>query len=270
MQQKNLGLVLALAAGLALGGCGKKAGPEAGDVLIAKVNGEPLTLADVQVVQPGVTSGTVNPVVLGQLLDRKLMAQAAKKEKLDEVPAVRREWDNALEIARANSRGRKIAESIPAPTDPEFDAFIAAHPESFANRKFLVIEQIEFASPPKAISVAPSATIKSLDQVQATLDAARLPYQRTIVVVDTANAPPAVAQKLLSMPLNSLFQMSIGEINAGAEVLQVRDVPLGGPRAREITRNFLKNRALAAAINKANTDLRAGADIKFANGYAMP
>lgn len=268
MHRTRLGLALAVT--LALGACHKAVGDEPGDVVIAKVGDDTLTLADVQAEQPGVAAGAVDPGLIRNLIDRKLLAQAAASEKLDDA-AAKRDTERATEIALANAKGRKIAAALPAPTDAEVDAFIAAHPEAFANRKFVVIEQIELARPPKPIAISPSQGVASLDQVQAILDAAKLPYQRSVVVVDTANTPSAVAQKLLGLPLNALFELSSGQVIAQGEVLQVRSAPLSGPRAREIAGNFLKNQKVGAAVAKAGEDLRkaAGDKIKFENGYSV-
>jgi hypothetical protein len=267
MHHTRLGLALALT--LALCACHKAVGDEPGEVVIAKVGSDTLTLADVQAEQPGVTAGAVDPALIGRLIDRKLLAQAAAAEKLDDTIA-KRDSARAAEIARANAKGHKIADALPPPTDAEADAFIAAHPEAFAERKFIVIEQIELARPPKPIAISPSQGVGNLDQVQAILDTARLPYQRTVVVIDTANTPGGVAKRLLALPLNSLFELSAGEVIAQGQVLQVRSAPLSGPRAREIARNFLKNQKAIAAVAKAAADLRksAGDKLKFENGYS--
>jgi peptidyl-prolyl cis-trans isomerase C len=266
MQRMNL--ALALSVSLALCACTKATGNESAEVVIAKVGDDKITLADIQTEAPGVAAGSVDPGLVTRLVNRKLLAQAARDEKLDDA-AAKRSGALATEIALANAKGKKIADAVTAPTAAEIDAFIAAQPQAFAARKFIVIEQIELARPTKPLAIAPSQGVTSLDQVQAVLDAAGVPYQRTVVVVDTANAPAAVNQRLLAMPANSLFELSTGAVIAEGQIVQVRSVPLSGPRAREIASNYLKNQKIGAAVLKATADLRkAKADkIKLENGY---
>jgi hypothetical protein len=212
----------------------------------------------------------VDPALISRLLERKLLAQAAKAEKLDKEPAFAQATARTDEIARANAKAQKIAKTVPAPTDQDIDAFVAAHPEAFAERRFILIEQIELARPDKPLAISPTQGVSSLDQMQAIVEAAKLPFQRTVVVVDTANTPTAVAKRLLGLPLNSLFELSTGTVLAEGQVLQVIRAPLSGPRAREIARNFLQNQRVGAAVAKAAADLRkaAGDKIKFENGYS--
>jgi hypothetical protein len=237
MQRKSLGLALALAAGLALGACQKKT--ETGDVLIAKIEGEPLSLADVKVVQTERHLGDRRSDG-ARPADRSQTAGAGGEDRQarrgpGRAPRVRR-GDRGRPRQRQGSPDRQRAAGADGQGDRRLHR---RHPEVLRNRKFVVIEQIEAAKPPKGVDIAPSATVTTLDQVQAKLDAARLPYQRTVVVVDTANTPTRVAQQLLAMPLNSLFQLATGNVVAEGQVLQVRPAPLAGRgRARSRRTSF--------------------------------
>lgn len=266
MQRMNL--ALALSVSLALCACNKATGNESAEVVIARVGDDKITLADVQAEQPGIAANAVDAGLVSRLINRKLLAQAAQSEKLDDA-ATKRSVAISTEIALANAKGKKIADTVPAPTAAEIDAFIAAHPEAFAARRFIVIEQIELARPAEPLAIAPSQTVTSLDQVQSTLDTAGVPYQRTVIVVDTANTPAAVSQRLLAMQTNALFELSTGSVLAEGQIVEVRAVPLSGPRAREIAANFLKNQKIGAAVLKATGDLRKarGDKIKLENGY---
>lgn len=264
--------VSALTLSLALAACQGAHGDEAGNsMVIVQVGGDKVTLADIQAEQPGATAVSVDPGLVSRIVDRKLLAQAAAKAKLDGAADYKSEVARAQEATRADAMVKQIAASAPALTAQEIDQFIAAHPEAFAARKFIVIDQIELRRPKTPIA-PPSQGVTTLDEVQAKLDAAGLAYQRSVRVVDTASAAPEVVQKLVSMSANAVFELSAGEIIAQGQILQVRSAPLSGPLAKEIAGNFLKNQRTSAAVATKLAQLRkeAGDKIKYSNGFSPP
>ncbi len=269
---RRMTFVSALALSLALAACQGAQGDEAANSkVVVQVGGEKVTLADIQAEQPGATATSADPTLISRIVDRKLLAQAAVTAKLDAAAGFKSDIARAQEAARADAMVKQIAASAVAPTAQEIDQFIAAHPEAFAARKFIVIDQIELRRPETPIA-PPSQGVETLDEVQAKLDAAKLSYQRSVRVVDTASAAPAVVQKLLSMPTSAVFELSSGEIIAEGQILQVRSAPLSGPLAREIAGNFLKNQRTSAAVGARLAQLRkeAGDKIKYGNGFSPP
>ena len=271
MQRMHIIGVLALC--LALAGCQGAQGDEAkGDVLVVQVGGDKVMLSDIQAEQPGATAQTADPGVIKRIVDRKLMAQAAAQAKLGDTAAVKAATARFNEGAAADAMVKKLTETVAAPSPQEIDQFIAAHPEAFAARKFLVIDQLELRRPDKTIPPPSAEGVKSLDEVQAKVEAAGLSYQRSVRVIDTASAAPAVIQRLSALPANAVFELGAGDIIAEGQILQVRSAPLTGALAREVAANFLKNQKISAAVTAKLAELRktAGDKIKYSNGFSPP
>ena len=248
------GLALSLAA---CGGSGGK-GPDSAPV--AKVYGQAITLADLKAEAPNAQTPEARAAVLSELINRKLFAQAATGKDADAA--------RATETALSNARGRMIVEALPAPTASEIDQFIATHPEAFAARKFLIIEQIEVRTP-KGAPPPPASTAKTLDELQAQFDAAKVFYQRTLAVVDTASALPATIKGLLGVPPGMVFSMQNADARVIGRIVEVRDAPFSGPFARQVAENLVKAEKARAAIKAELEALRtkAGSKIEYMDGY---
>ncbi|ODT88059.1 hypothetical protein [Phenylobacterium sp. SCN 70-31] len=259
--------VIVLAA-LTLAACSRSAETPASPV-VATVGSEPITLAEVQSVQPGATSGAVDPAVLGRLINRRLLAQAATADKLDQTPAFGSEIERGSLITRADLKIRALSESVAEPTAQEIDAFIADRPQAFARRKFIVLEQITTPRPKEPLDLK-GESVTGLDQIQARLEAAGLPAQRQVVVVDSANTPPAAVARITGLPAGAVFEMTSPSTVTEARVLQVVDAPLTGAAARAAATASLKAQRAADAVAKATETLRIEAvdRIKFEPGYS--
>lgn len=265
--------IAALAGCLALAACQGAHGDESGDaLLVAQVGSDKITLADVQVQQPGATAQTVDPAVIARIIDRKLLAQAADKAKLATSPASKAETDRAAEVLRANTMVKQVSTGLPAPTGQQIDGYIAAHPQVFADRRFLIVDQIELRRPsdPKAFSGA--GGVHSMDELRTTLESAGIAYQRSVRVIDTALTPPPTVQQLLALPANIVFELSTGPVVTEGQIVQVRPAPFTGPIAREYAASMLKSQMVEAAVSAKLALLRkeAGDKIKYGNGFSPP
>ena len=251
------GLALSLSA---CGGSGDK-GPDGAPV--AKVYGQAITLADLKAEAPNAQTPEARAAVLSEMINRKLFAQAATGKSADAA--------RAAETALSNAKGREIVEALPQPTASEIDQFIAAHPEAFAARKFLIIEQIEVRTP-KGAQSPPASTAKTLDELQTQFDAAKVFYQRTLAVVDTASALPATINGLLALPAGMIFSMQNADARVIGRIVEVRDAPFSGPFARQVAGNLVKAEKARAAIAAELEALRtkAGSKIEYMDGYRPP
>lgn len=239
--------------------------------VMAKVYGEAITKADIKAAAPSADTPEAEQAVLSDLINRKLLAHAAADTKSASSDA---DMARAAELAAANAQGRAILDKQSAPTPQDVEAFIARHPESFGQRRFLVVDQIELrrADGGPAPTAPPTAGALSLDGLQAQLDASNIPYQRTLAVVDTASASPATVSGLLAAPQGTLFSIQAPGAKVVGRVMEVRDAPFGGPLARQVAANLLKAENARASLKKSIDALRlkAGKQIEYSEGYGPP
>jgi peptidyl-prolyl cis-trans isomerase C len=134
--------------------------------------------------------------ILQGLIDRRLLAEQARKDGIDRSPdfiARQRRVNEELLIGMLASRSLDTSK---LPTDAEIAAFQAKQPQAFANREIWKLEQLQYDTPrDKAITDRIVAT-KSLDQLIAVLTAARIPFQRANNQLVTSAIPAELYPQL--------------------------------------------------------------------------
>lgn len=237
--------------------------------VVARFDGEPITLNDLQTEDPNAGSPSAYQVALANILDRKILARAAAAAAAGDLELVY-EQEKAGEIALANARGRQLVKGAAAPTAMDIDRYIREHPEAFSNRRFLIVDQIEVRGAKGQLEGLPVAN--SLDVLAGQLDMAKIPYQRTVGVIDTANAQPSVVQRLMSTPSGSLFTIGDTQLTIVGQVTDVRTVPFTNAFARQVAANLIKSQGMREAVRKDLQTLRAEAvdDVEYLAGYARP
>jgi EpsD family peptidyl-prolyl cis-trans isomerase len=257
---------------LALGGCGAKSGDTSS--VVATVDGNPVTLNDLRLEEQGppqVASAPANPALdqaaLRTIIDRRLMAAAAADQKLDKLPGYQPEATRAVEGVKAAALARKVMASAPDPTAEQVDKFIADHPRAFRDRKFLVIDQIQLQRPqvPLRAGQAPH----TLADFQTLLDAAKIPYQRRLDLVDSGAVDAKLVEGLLAVAPHAIFQVSMPNGLTINQIQEVRAAPLSGPAAVEVAKTYLRNQAAETAARDYLENLRKAAKnkIKYTAAY---
>ncbi len=239
---------------------------------VVTVGDATVTLADVQAQQPGATAETADPIVISGIVDRLLLVQAADEAKLPTNALAEAQAARAAQVVRANAMAQRLAANVRPATAQEIDAYVAEHPEIFAERKFLVVDQIELQRPSDPNILARGGAIQSVDDMKAVLDAAGIASQRTVRVLDTAQISKAMIDRLLAVPPNAVFELGNGSLVTAGQIIQVRAAPLAGQAARDAAAAALKSRAADAAVEAGLVRMRkAAADkIKYAKGYSAP
>src|SRR6185503_7107078 len=139
---------------------------------------------------------------------------------------------------------KDVMGKAPQPTAAEINKFIADNPRAFADRKFLVVDQLEVMGPLPAI---PQPLPTTLEAYAAILDKAGTPYQRRVEAVDSGAIDPGLLQKMQALAPGAVFQANSGTGITVNQIRETRQTPLSGPAAQAIARNYLTNQAVIAA-----------------------
>jgi len=150
------GLLLIGAAAILLAACGDKGGASAdkptGQV-VARLNGEDITAlevnAELQGVQipPNMPRRDAEKQALANIIERRMLMQAAKTRELDKKPQFQLQQRRTDEQLHVQALASDIAAKVPKPAREEIDIFIDANPFLFRERKFFVLDQIQFLRP---------------------------------------------------------------------------------------------------------------------------
>lgn len=259
-----------------LSACGEKAKEKKPGQALASVNGEEVTVLQLneELQRAGIGAAqqeAASKQLLQALIDRQLLQEAAARESLDRDPKVMQAIDRARALIIAQAYLQKRIGSATRPTPAEVEDYFNKHPEFFSNRKQFSMNELVIAAPDLTADVRSAADgAKSLEEVAVWLDAHKIKYGRTEVTRSTADVPPQLSARLLGMPKGQLFVIKEGQRAMFIAVAEVRDAPVTLQVASSQIEQFLmnkKNKELAAAELQR---LRADAKIEYLNKSMMP
>jgi peptidyl-prolyl cis-trans isomerase C len=256
---------------LALAGCGDKAAPAKKGQALANVNGEEITVLQLneEMQRAGVPAARQQQAgkqLLQALIDRELLEHAALGEKLDRDPKVMQAIERTRSLIVAQAYLQKRLAKVAPPSPAEVEAYYREHPEFFAKRKQFSMEQLMLAAGDMTPEVRAAADgARSLEEVAVWLDAHQVKYGRAQVTRSTAELGPALSNKLLALPKGQLFSVREGNRAMLLSVAEVREAPVPLTVAAPQIAQFLtasKHKELAAAEVER---LRKGAKIEYLN-----
>jgi EpsD family peptidyl-prolyl cis-trans isomerase len=259
-----------------LSACGEKAKEKKPGQALASVNGEEVTVLQLneELQRAGVTAAqqdSASKQLLQVLIDRQLLQEAAAKENLDRDPKVMQAIDRAKALIVAQAYLQKRIGNVAKPTPAEVEEYFNKNPDFFSNRKQFSMSEVVIATSDLTPEVRSAAnTVKSLEELAVWLDAHKLKYGRTQVSRSTADLPQQLSAKLLGMPKGQLFVVKEGPRAMFISVTEVKDAPVTLAVAAPQIEQFLvnqKNKELASAeLGR----LRAGARIEYLNKSMAP
>ena len=269
MQKRSL---VALALLATLTACQKKAEGQT----VAVVNNEEITaselnaeLANANIPDSADKKAITNRVLQG-LVERRLLAEQARKEGIDKSPdfiARQRRMNEELLIGMLASRSMDTSK---LPTDAEIAAFQAKQPQAFANREVWKLEQLQYDTPQdKAISDRIVAT-KTLTELAGVLSAARIPFQRASNQLVTSAIPAELYPQLARLQGGEPFIVPAGAKSVASSIVSREPAPLSGPQARTEAVNAMRRLNSTTALQQRLKDLKASAKIDYKEGFAPP
>lgn len=245
------GLWVAMAAALAMAGCGK---PDSGKQALATVGGDQITKAQVDTElkaagAPQAENPEVRQAALEQIVRRKLLAQAARQEKLDQTPEMKVMRTAAQETFEAGLELGAIRAKIAQPTPQEAEAFVQSHPDMFAQRTGYLLDQLHVKGqldPALSKALEPANTLAEVERV---LQGRSLQFGRSVEQLDTLRANPQLTAAIRKLTPGQPFILpDIGGFTVST-VRQSSVQPVVGPQASAIANRLLLAEREVKAIN---------------------
>lgn len=269
MKLRPIVVAAGICAAVSLSGCDRVKGLMGGGgepkgQVVATVNGEEVTALELRAELGGFSSR--DPAVvkaaqqqaLQRIILRRLMAQEAKEQKLDKSPDFALQMKRGEETLLAQLYQRKLASSVTPPTRQEAEAYVAAHPDQFANRQVLVIDQVVAA--PNQIPADRFRPLKTLDEVKALLAQEGVAYQTNASTMDTVQANPQLVEQIKKLPPGEVFVVPQGNALVFNQVNGTRSVPFQGEMAINYALQAIRNQKAQESVGKKISDMRKAAE----------
>lgn len=268
--------VLALA--VVVGGCGgddtQPPGP-AGQA-IARVNGQELTVHQLQAELAGQTAPAnessaeqlKNAAALN-LLDRVLVVQAARTAGVDRDPAVVQQIARSRDQVLASAYLQRVMADAGTPTETESKAYYDAHPELFARRQAYVLAQVVTdATVPRAELDAQGREFESPAQLVQWLRERGAPADLRTVTLGAEQVPTAVLTRLSTLKPGQALVASVGAVVQVNYLLDTRAAPVMYTDARDSIMQVLTTQRRQQAVQREIERLRADADLTWLGEFA--
>lgn len=263
---------LALVAAVALVGCDKQ---PTGQVA-AVIDGEEITEAEINLElgemqpPPGADRKAIQRAALQRLVDRRLLANGARQDGLDQTPEFilrQKQLDEALLVQMLT---HKMGRSVKMPSDAEVDQFIAKNPNMFANRTVLNLDQIAFTPPAQDTYLKSLAGAHSMAEVEAVLKQFGIKFQRRSTQLDTAQVPVELVKKIEALPSGEPFVIPAGGAMSVNVITGSKTVPTSASDARPVAVAAARNRMLGEQVDQRLKSERVQSKVVYQAGFAPP
>jgi EpsD family peptidyl-prolyl cis-trans isomerase len=270
-------LTLVVALNLASCGGSNESSKKPEGQVVAVVDGEEVTLRELSTelrsvsIQDPALLKLAEQKALEAIVNRKIFANAAREQGIDENPDFRLTQRRAEELLLAQEVQRQITARTPRPTRDEAARYVAAHPNNFAQRKIYSVNQIQFSLTGKRDKLREFASLKTLDAVEGKLLAEGIEYQKGPGSIDSQTVPPEIANRIAAVPAGEVFLVPNGEAAVAVQITAARVAPLSGEPAVAHAQNLLFRQRVAKAMQQRAEELRkAAGPVSYKEGYGPP
>ena len=260
--------------GIALAGCGKKSGGQAGGQVVAHVGDEVVTTQELEnefrwanVPADKQKDPDTLKKALGELVLRKYLLQQAVAAKLDREPGVLLDLLRSREQILANAALQRSAASK-SPSKEDIDRYIANNPSRFSGRKLLAVEQIGFPLGPNSQSIIDAnKNAKSLDEIDQQLTSAGVAHSRQMSRLDSAEIPKDFFNAMEAKKADDdVFFVRAGPNGMFFKIKSEEARPVEGEAAANLARQLLRADAFKAEAGMASVS--ANLEAKYEGDYA--
>jgi len=260
-------LVLVCVAAL-VSACGKK--PDDTSAALATVDGENITqdqldyaIRQMQSGRPGAPAPDAAQV-LQDLVEQRLAAQKAEKDKLDQDPGVRQALAAAREAVLVRTYVERFAAKVPRPAADEIKAYYDAHPADFGQRNVYTIQKVDARV--GANEVGPlAATVQATVGARAVVDLLKARAQAINVAQSDrpAESLGPLLPKMSTMSVGQTIAIPQPQGLSALTVVGIQPQPVTLAQAQAGIEQALWNQKKREALLAQAKDLRSKAHIDY-------
>lgn len=263
-------LTVPLSLTVALAACDKKPTGQ----IVAVVNGEEISQSELnQEIQganipAGADKKAVMRDVLQRVIDRRLLAQAAKDQGIDRDPAYVSMQRRMSEELLVQMSAKKASDSIKVPDAAAIDKFVSENPAMFGQRMKLKLDQIAFEMPRNPEALKQFSNDHSLEAVAATLTRLNMKYQRGAGAVDTGTIAAPMLKQIEALPPGEPFIVPVQGKVVASVITGREPIALTPEQIRPLAVESIRSKELSGIGTSRIKDARTKAKIEYAPDFA--
>jgi peptidyl-prolyl cis-trans isomerase C len=265
-------ILLGIGLALTVSACNKKAEGQT----VAIVNGEEITATELNAelaganAAAGTDKNAVRARVLQSMIDRRLLAQQAKKDGIDKSPEyINRQRKMTEELLLGMLAARQI-DTAQLPSDQEIQKYEAGRPQMFANREQWNLDQIRFTMPTDPAVKEKLVQAKTLEAVGQVLTDAGIAFTRQKNRLDTALIPQNLYGQLATATGSEPFVVPVGNLAVASVVVSREPAAVTGDQAKPLAVAAMRREQAAKLMQDRLKTVRQSAKIEYKPGFAPP
>ena len=272
----SIQVMVALFTLLALGACSKEASTAGGQV-VAKVNGDEITIHQVNAAMSrfGKLEETqakeASKQVLNALIDQQILLKKAAETKLDRDPAVLQALEGAKRQILAEAYLGKLAQSASKPSASEVHDYYAQNPALFERRRVYRFQEILLeVNNPETLTAAKEKLDqgKTLRDLAQWLSAEKISYKANESVRPAEQFPPEILPRVHEVKVGQTVIMSTDKGALIMHLVAARDQPVTEAQAKPAIESYLFNKKRADLTQAEMKKMHDAAEIKYLGAFA--
>jgi EpsD family peptidyl-prolyl cis-trans isomerase len=272
---RRVGIALAIAGCSALAACNEGAKTPTGQV-VATVGNQEITMRDLRAEMGNYSAPDAKTLKAAQsealrnIVGRDILADEARKEKLDKTPDFAIAKQRAIDSLLAQTLEQHVASQVPHATNEDAQSFIDAHPDIFAQRKVFILDQLQMPRPSDPTLIKSLEPLKTFDQIQALLTDRKIPFKRVDTTLDAVGADPRLVAAVVKLPPGELFVLPSSQIITVNLVKDTKIVPFTGDKAVAYAQQYVTRQRTQEAVQRRIQQLFASEEknVKFSKDFA--
>ena len=269
-------VLLALFPLVLLTACGDKKGNHAETQVVAKVNGDEISVHQINfamsrlgTIQKGKEAEDSKQVLKG-LVDQQILVQHALDKKLDRNPNVLQAIEASKRQILAQAFLEQVLQQLVKPTDAEIHDYYVKAPDLFASRRIYRFSEISMTGGTAQIDKVKQllSGAKSLEEFAGKLRTENIAFKTASGIKAAEELPLALLPKFSKMKNG---EVAIIPTSDSLNVLQLqdsKDQPLTEQQAKPVIENFLLGQKRKALLEMEMKKLRDTAKVEYLGAYA--
>ena len=246
--------------------------------VVAKVGKDEVTVLDLQAALAGFkapdakTRKAAEQQALTAIVQRKILAQAAHKQKIDKTPEYARLQEQMNETLLVRTWQEQVVKAVPAPSAEDAQAFVDKHPDLYSARKKFSVDALRFTLPNDPTLNQALQPLHTLDEVKALLTERKIPFTTGQTEIDAFLVDPRFVEQLMKIKSDDVFAVPQNGVVLVGHITGIREEPVANALALRHATAFLRQTRVQEAVNRRFGGVVAAGmkDVKFAKGYEPP